>query len=97
MGFPFRSTCGKEPWDPIQALEHQRQACRNHLRRKKPPEEVAEYRGRIAEITQTLTVQRKHLQTAIRIQEKTNHIYELLETERRMELDATNRERGRSR
>ena len=81
----------------IQALEKQRQSCRNHLRRKKPPEETVEYRGKIAEITQALTIQRKYLLTAIRAKADSERMKELLETERRMELDATNRERGRSR
>ena len=81
----------------IHALEQQRQSLRNHLRRKKPPEETAEYRGRITEITQALTIQRKYLRTAVRIREKTKHIYELLETEHRMELNALNRERSRER
>ena len=81
----------------IHALEQQRQSLRNHLRRKKPPEETAEYRGRITEITQALTIQRRYLRTAIRIRDKTSHIYELLETERQMELDARNRERSRER
>ena len=81
----------------IHALEQQRQSLRNHLRRKKPPEETAVYKGKIAEITQALTIQRKYLRTAVRIREKTKHIYELLETERQMELDARNRERSRER
>jgi len=81
----------------IRTLEKQRQACRNHLRRVKRPEETAVYKGKKSEITQALTIQRKYLRTAIRIREKSNHMYELLETERRMELNAINRERGRSR
>ena len=81
----------------IQALEKQRQSCRNHLRREKPPEETAEYRGRIAEITQALTIQRKYLRTAIRVREDAERMKELLETERQMELNTINRERGRSR
>jgi len=63
----------------------------------KRPEETAVYKGKKSEITQALTIQRKYLRTAIRIREKSNHMYELLETERRMELNAINRERGRSR
>ena len=81
--------------EAIRTLEKQRQSCRNHLRRKKPPEETAEYRGRIAEITQALTVQRKYLQTAIRIRENTNRMQELLETERQMEQQALRRSRDR--
>ena len=81
----------------IRTLEQQRQACRNHLRREKPPEETAEYRGRIAEITQALTIQRKYLRTAIRVREDAERMKELLETERQMELNTINRERGRSR
>ena len=81
----------------IHALEQQRQSCRNHLRRKKPPEATAEYRDRITEITQALTIQRRYLRTAIRAKEDAERMKELLETERRMELDARNREQSRER
>ena len=79
----------------IRALEQQRQSCRNHLRREKPPEETAIYKGRIAEITQVLTIQRRYLRTAIRIREDAERMKELLETERQMEQQALQRSRDR--
>ena len=81
----------------IHALEKQRQSCRNHLRREKPPEETAEYRGRIAEITQALTIHRKYLRTAVRAKEDTERMKELLENERQMQRNALNREQSRER
>jgi len=81
----------------IHTLEQQRQTCRNHLRRKKPPEETAAYQKQISLITQALAVRRKDLRTASRTLENISHMYELLETERQMEHDAMKQERSYAR
>ena len=81
----------------IKELEHERQLCRNSLRRPKPKEVEAETKRKIAETTEQITPLRGNLKSARWIEEMWRHYYEMLKSEREMEKHALQKERNRSR
>ena len=81
----------------IGALERERQSYRNQLRRTKPPEIEGELKEKIAATTDRLKPLRRDLATARRVSEHWRHLYELLQSEREMEIKALKRERNRGR
>jgi len=80
----------------IKELEHERQLCRNQLRRPKPKEVEEETKRKIAATTDQLAPLREALNTARRIEETWRRYYEMIKTEREMERKALQRERNRS-
>ena len=86
-----------EKEEQIGALEHERQGYRNQLRRPKPPEIEAELKEKIAATTDQLKLLRRALAAAQRVSEHWRHLYELLQSEREMEIKALKRERSRGR
>jgi len=81
----------------IRALEQERQNCRNQLRRPKPKETEDEFKRKIAETTVEIAPLRNDLAAARRISELWRRYYELLQSERKMEVKALQKERNRSR
>lgn len=81
----------------IKALEAERQHCRNQLRRPKSPELTAEYKQKIAAVTEELKPLRKELAVAKRIENRWEHLLGLLEAEHDLESKELQRERGRER
>lgn len=81
----------------IKALERERQGLRNRLCRPKAPEVETEIREKITEITAQAKPLRKDLAAANRISERWRHYYELLQSEREMEIHALQKERNRAR
>ncbi|MGI6269078.1 MAG: relaxase/mobilization nuclease domain-containing protein [Candidatus Howiella sp.] len=80
----------------IASLESNRQKISNKIRRAKTPEETAELKTRRKETTKQITPLRKKLSQAKRILEKSPHLYELLQTEHRLEMTALNKNKERS-
>ncbi|MDO4607946.1 MAG: hypothetical protein Q4B40_02000, partial [Clostridia bacterium] len=70
----------------ITSLEQERYALRLKLRRVKTPEEDADLKEQVKEITKQITPLRKELKVALRIEEHIPKIHELLEQERNIEL-----------
>jgi len=81
----------------IKELEHERQLCRNQLRRPKPREVEEENKRKIAATTDQLAPLRETLNTFRRIGEMWRRYYEILKSERQMEKHALQKERNRSR
>ena len=81
----------------IKELEHERQLCRNSLRRPKPREVEEETKRKIAETTEQITPLRGNLKSARWIEERWRRYYEMLKSEREMEKHALQKERNRSR
>ena len=81
----------------IKELEHERQLCRNSLRRPKPREVEEETKRKIAEVTDQITPLRGNLKSARWIEERWRRYYEMLKSEREMEKHALQKERNRSR
>ena len=81
----------------IKELEHERQLCRNSLRRPKPKEIEDETKRKIAETTEQITPLRGNLKSARWIEERWRRYYEMLKSEREMEKHALQKERNRSR
>ena len=81
----------------INDLERVRQGYRNQLRRPKPPDVEAALKEKIAESTEQIKPLRRDLAAALRVSEHWRQLYELLQTEREMEIQALNRERNRGR
>ena len=86
-----------EKEERIRALTHERQGYRNQLRRPKPPEIEAELKEKIAATTNQMKPLRRDLAAARRVAEHWRHLYELLQSEREMEVKALMRERNRGR
>lgn len=80
----------------ISSLEADRQKVSNKIRRAKTPEETAELKTRRKEITKQITPLRKKLTQARRILEKSPHLYELLQSEHRLEMTAQKKSKERS-
>lgn len=82
----------------ISELEQERYALRLKLRRAKTPEEDATLKEQAKEITARITLLRKELKVALRIEEHIPKIHELLEQERNIEMKRNNlikkKERG---
>ena len=81
----------------IKGLEHERQLCRNSLRRPKPKEVEEETKRKIAEMTEQITPLRGNLKSARWLEEKWRRYYEMLKSERKMEVKALQKERNRER
>ena len=81
----------------IGALERERQGYRNQLRRPKPPEIETELKEKITATTNQLKPLHRDLAAARRVSEHWRHLYELLQSEREMEIKALKRERNRGR
>ena len=86
-----------ETQQQITALEAQRQGVRNKLRRASDPEEREKLKQQSSAITQQLKPLRKDLKTARDIEAQIPAMQQTLETERKMETQALQRERNRSR
>ena len=86
----------EEVKEQISSLEADRQKISNRIRRAKTPEETAKLKTRRKEITKQITPLRKKLKQAQRILDKSPHLYELLQTEHRLEKTAQNKYRERS-
>lgn len=80
----------------IASLEADRQKISNKIRRAKTPEETTELKTRRKEITKQITPVRKKLKQAEKILEKSPHLYELLQSEHRLEMTAMNKNKERS-
>jgi len=80
----------------ISSLEVDRQKVSNKIRRAKTPDETAELKTRRKEITKQITPLRKKLRQAQRILEKSPHLYELLQSEHRLEMTAQKKLKERS-
>jgi hypothetical protein len=80
----------------ITALEADRQKISNQIRRAKTPENIAQLKTRRKEISAQITPLRKKLRQAEKILDKSPHLYELLQTEHRLEKTAMNKNRERS-
>lgn len=80
----------------ITSLEADRQKISNQIRRAKTPEDMAQLKTRRKEISTQLTPLRKKLKQAEKIFEKSPHLYELLQSEHRLEKTAMNKLRERS-
>lgn len=80
----------------ISVLEAERQKISNKIRRAKTPEESAELKTNRKEITKQITPLRKKLKQAERILEKSPHLYELLQSEHRLEMTVQKKLRERS-
>lgn len=80
----------------IAALEADRDKISNKIRRSKSPEEQAENKEKRKTVTNQITPLRKKLKQAERILEKSPHLYELLQTEHRLEKTAQNKLRERN-
>jgi hypothetical protein len=81
----------------IADLEAQRQSVRNKLRRASDPEEREHLKQQSRALTQQLKPLRKDLKTARDIEAQVPAMQQTLETERKMETQALQRERNRSR
>ena len=81
----------------IADLEAQRQSVRNKLRRASDPEEREHLKLQSKALTQQLKPLRKDLKTARDIESQIPAMQQTLETERKMETQALQRERNRSR
>ena len=81
----------------IEALEAERQRCRNQLRRPKSPELTEEYKQKIAAATEELKPLRKELAVSKRIEDRWERLLGLLEAEHDLETKELQRERGRER
>lgn len=80
----------------ISVLESERQKISNKIRRAKTPEEATELKTRRKEITKQITPLRKKFIQAKRILEKSPHLYELLQSEHRLEMTVQKKLRERS-
>ena len=81
----------------ITSLEEQRQGVRNKLRRASAPEERERLKRQSSAITEQMKPLRKELKTARDIEAQIPAMQQTLETERKMETQALQRERNRSR
>ena len=86
-----------ETQQQIADLEAQRQGVRNKLRRASDPEEREHLKQQSSAITEQLKPLRKDLKTARDIEAQIPAMQQTLETERKMETQALQRERNRSR
>ncbi|MBQ3262759.1 MAG: relaxase/mobilization nuclease domain-containing protein [Oscillospiraceae bacterium] len=86
-----------ETQEQIADLEAQRQGVRNKLRRASDPEEREHLKQKSSAITEQLKPLRKELKTARDIEAQIPVMQQTLETERKMETQALQRERNRSR
>ena len=77
-------------------MEAQRQGVRNKLRRASDPEEREHLKQKSSAITEQLKPLRKDLKTARDIEAQIPAMQQALETERKMETQALQRERNRS-
>jgi len=80
----------------IAELEHRRSLADNK-RRRASPEEKQQYKDERKQITEHIAPLRKRLKQAEQIYEISPHLYELLQTEHRLEKQAQQRLRERSR
>jgi len=80
----------------IATLEADRQNISNKIRRVKLPEEETELKTSRKEITKQITPLRKKLKQAEQILEKSPHLYELLQSEHRLEMTVQKKLRERS-
>jgi len=80
----------------IATLEADRDKVSNKIRRSKSPEEQAENKEKRKTVTNQITPLRKKLKQAERILEKSPHLYELLQTEHRLEKAALHKLRERN-
>jgi hypothetical protein len=80
----------------ISVLESERQKISNKIRRAKTPEETLKLKISRKELTTQITPLRKKLIQAKRILEKSPHLYELLQSEHRLEMTAQKKSRERS-
>lgn len=94
---PELQNCITETQERIADLETERNKISNKIRRPKSPEEKAEYKEQRKVVTTEITPLRKKLKQAVKILEKSPHLYELLKTEHDLEIKARKRylERGR--
>ena len=81
----------------ITALEAERDSISNRIRRAKSPEEADANKVKRKELTQQLAPLRQDLHRAEKILQKSPHLYELLQTERRLETEARQLQRNRER
>ena len=81
----------------ISALEEQRYALRLKLRRVKSPEEEAGLKEHCKKITKELTPLRRERKTVLRIAEHIPKIQELLDAERKTEMEHNNLTRKKER
>ena len=81
----------------ISALEEQRYALRLKLRRVKSPEEGAALKERCKEITKEITPLRRERKTVLRIAEHILKIQELLDVERKTEMERNHLTRKKER
>jgi hypothetical protein len=80
----------------ISSLEADRQKVSNQIRRAKTPEDMEKLKALRKEISAQITPLRKKLRQAEKILDKSPHLYELLQTEHRLEKTAINKNRERS-
>jgi hypothetical protein len=85
-----------ETQSKIVSLEADRQKISNRIRRAKTPENMDKLKTRRKEVTAKITPLRKKLKQAEKILEKSPHLYELLQSEHRLEKTAINKIRERS-
>ncbi|MBQ6317017.1 MAG: hypothetical protein IJI13_05795 [Oscillospiraceae bacterium] len=86
-----------ETQQQIADLKAERQGIRNKLRRASDPEEREHLKQKSSALTQQLKPLRKELKTARDIEAQIPAMQQTLETERKMETQALQRERNRSR
>ena len=82
--------------EKISSLEEQRYKLRLKIRRAKSPEEDAELKEKCKAITKELSPLRYDLKTALRVEEASPRVQELVEAERQMEDAALKKERQRA-
>lgn len=80
----------------ITTLEADRKKISNKIRRAKTPDESSELKTSRKNITKQITPLRKKLKQAERILEKSPHLYELLQSEHRLEMTVQKKSRERS-
>lgn len=93
---PQLETCITDTKAEIVTLEADRQKISNRIRWVKSPEDEAELKNQRKEITQQIKPLRKKLIQAEQILEKSPHLYELLQSEHRLEKTAQNKLRERN-
>ena len=93
---PELSDCILDTKSQITELEAERQKISNQIRRPKSAEEQAKNKERRKELSTQIQPLRKKLRRAEKILEKSPHLYELLQTEHRLEQAAKNKYRQRS-
>lgn len=80
----------------ITTLEADRKKISNKIRRAKTPDESSELKTSRKNVTKQITPLRKKLKQAERILEKSPHLYELLQSEHRLEMTVQKKSRERS-